>query len=222
MRERGLTLSPEKTKITHINEGFDFLGQNIRKYNGKLLIKPSKANVAAFLKKVRTVIKGNKTLNQDYLIQMLNPMIQGWANYHRHVVAKATFARVDYEIWRTLWQWAVRRHPNKGGRWVRKRYFHTLGTRSWVFAASTGKRLPKGEPILKMLRNASDTPIQRHRPLKLEANPFDPQRDKYFEERTVLNIQLSLRNKKTLNRLELDRSHVHGIEVVKPARADGL
>lgn len=222
MRERGLTLSPEKTKITHINEGFDFLGQNIRKYNGKLLIKPSKANVAAFLKKVRTVIKGNKTLNQDYLIQMLNPMIQGWANYHRHVVAKATFARVDYEIWRTLWQWAVRRHPNKGGRWVRKRYFHTLGTRSWVFAASIGKRIPKGEPILKMLRNASDTPIQRHRPLKLEANPFDSQWDKYFEERTALKIQQSLRNRKMLNRLELDRSHVHGIEVVKPARADGF
>ncbi|MEG6757875.1 reverse transcriptase domain-containing protein, partial [Pseudomonas aeruginosa] len=80
MRERGLTLSPEKTKITHIDEGFDFLGQNVRKYNGKLLIKPSKANVATFLEKVRSAVKGNKALDQPRLIRMLNPMIQGWAN----------------------------------------------------------------------------------------------------------------------------------------------
>ncbi|MEG6868059.1 reverse transcriptase domain-containing protein, partial [Pseudomonas aeruginosa] len=80
MRERGLTLSPEKTKITHIDEGFDFLGQNVRKYNGKLLIKPSNANVATFLEKVRSAVKGNKALDQPRLIRMLNPMIQGWAN----------------------------------------------------------------------------------------------------------------------------------------------
>ncbi|OTH32702.1 group II intron reverse transcriptase/maturase, partial [Pseudomonas aeruginosa] len=97
MRERGLTLSPEKTKITHIDEGFDFLGQNVRKYNGKLLIKPSNANVATFLEKVRSAVKGNKALDQPRLIRMLNPMIQGWANYHQHVVSKATFARVDHE-----------------------------------------------------------------------------------------------------------------------------
>ncbi|HIH4326836.1 TPA: group II intron reverse transcriptase/maturase, partial [Pseudomonas aeruginosa] len=93
MQERGLTLSPEKTKITHIDDGFDFLGQNVRKYNGKLLIKPSKANVATFLEKVRSAVKGNKALDQPRLIRMLNPMIRGWANYHQHVVSKATFAR---------------------------------------------------------------------------------------------------------------------------------
>ncbi|MDE2422429.1 MAG: group II intron reverse transcriptase/maturase [Gammaproteobacteria bacterium] len=222
MRERGLTLSPEKTKITHINEGFDFLGQNIRKYDGKLLIKPSKANVAAFLQKVRTVIKGNKTLCQDYLIQRLNPMIQGWANYHRHVVSKTTFARVDHEIWRALWQWAVRRHPQKGCGWVRRRYFHTVGTRHWVFAAETGERFPDGNPILTSLRKMSDTPIRRHRPIRLEANPFDPQWGKYFEERAALKIRQSRGNKKMLNRLELDKRHVQGLKVVEPARADGL
>lgn len=118
-----LALEP-LAETTADQRSFCFSGQNISKYNGKLLIKPSKANVAAFIKKVRTVVKGNKTLNQDYLIQMLNPMIQGCANYHRHVVAKTTFAWGDYGIWRTLWQWAVRRHANKEGRWVRKRYFH--------------------------------------------------------------------------------------------------
>lgn len=205
MRERGLTLSPEKTKITHLSEGFDFLGQNIRSYNGKVLTKPSKANVAAFLKKVRTVIKGNKTLNQASLIHMLNPMIQGWANYHRHVAAKATFARVDHEIWRVLWQWAVRRHPQKGCGWVRRRYFHTAGTRHWVFAVKTGERYPDGNPILMSLRKMIDVPIRRHWPIKLEANPFDPQWATYFEERIIRKMQNSLRGRKKLIKLWLDQ-----------------
>ena len=198
MEERGLTLSPEKTRITHIEDGFDFLGQNLRKYNGKTLTKPSKANVATFLEKVRAVIKGNKTLDQAYLIQKLNPMIQGWANYHRHIVAKATFARVDHEIWRTLWQWAVRRHPQKGKGWIRQRYFHTVGTRNWVFAAATEERFPDGNPILKTLRKAVDTPIQRHRLIRLEANPFDPAWNMYFEARMSLKMQHSLRGRKQL------------------------
>ncbi|MDX3928924.1 MAG: group II intron reverse transcriptase/maturase [Shinella sp.] len=198
MRERGLMLSTEKTKITHINEGFDFLGQNIRKYNGKLLIKPSKANVATFLEKVRSTIKGNKAMDQDKLIRMLNPMIQGWANFHQHVVAKTTFARVDHEIWRALWQWARRRHPQKSSTWIKRRYFHAVGTRTWVFAAATGERFPDGNPILRSLRKATDTPIRRHRPIKLEANPFYPQWETYFEERTALKMQNSLRGRKKL------------------------
>ena len=88
---RGLELSPEKTSITHIDKGFDFLGVNIRKYNGKLLIKPSKKNVKAFLDKVRNAIKDNKAAKQVNLIKMLNPIIRGWANYHRTVNAKETF-----------------------------------------------------------------------------------------------------------------------------------
>ena len=92
LAERGLVLSPEKTKITHISEGFDFLGWNIRKYNGKLLMKPSKANVKAHLDKIREIIKGNKTAKQANLIRLLNPVLRGWANYHRHIVAKKTFA----------------------------------------------------------------------------------------------------------------------------------
>ena len=84
LKERGLTLSEEKTKVTHIEEGFDFLGQNVRKYNGKLLIKPSKKNVKNFLEKVRKVLKKHKTAKQENVIRTLNPIIRGWANYHRH------------------------------------------------------------------------------------------------------------------------------------------
>jgi len=103
MRERGLSLSPTKTKITHIAKGFDFLGQNIRKYDGKLLITPAKKNVQAFLTKIRSVVKDNWAAEQKNLIGLLNPMIKGWADYHRHVVSKKVFARVDSEIWRVLW-----------------------------------------------------------------------------------------------------------------------
>lgn len=205
MRKRGLTLSPEKTKITHVDEGFDFLGQNIRKYNGKLLIMPSNTNVATFLEKVRSRIRASKALEQRKLIDVLNPMIRGWANYHQHVVSKATFARVDHEIWVALWRWAVRRHPQKGSRWIKQRYFHSSGTRNWVFAAPTGERFPDGNPILWTLRKASDTPIKRHPLIKLEANPFDPQQETYFEERISLKMQNSLRGRKKLINLWLEQ-----------------
>src|SRR5690554_4597672 len=82
MAERGLQLSPEKTVITHISDGFDFLGQNNRKYNGKMLIKPSRNNMRNLLTKVRDVIKRNPTVPADVLIRQLNPILRGWANYH--------------------------------------------------------------------------------------------------------------------------------------------
>jgi hypothetical protein len=94
MGERGLELSPEKTVITHIRDGFDFLGQNIRKYNDIVLIKPSKENTKRFLNNIREVIQKNPTITQEQLIG-LNPKIRGWANYHRHINAKET-CRLPY------------------------------------------------------------------------------------------------------------------------------
>jgi len=139
LAERGLVLSLEKTKITNIADGFDFLGWNLRKYNGKLLIKPSKASVKGHLDKIREVIKANKTAKQANLIRLLNPILRGWANYHSHVVAKKTFVRVDTNVWSMLWRWAVRRHPKKGAHWVKQRYFKTRGTRHWAFSATEKK-----------------------------------------------------------------------------------
>lgn len=100
---RGLTLSAEKTRITHISEGFDFLGQNVRKYAGKLLIKPSAENYRTCVAKIRTIIKTRKTVGQAALIKMLNPIIRGWAHFHRHVVAKRCFQTLDKDVWRALW-----------------------------------------------------------------------------------------------------------------------
>jgi hypothetical protein len=98
LKERGLELSPEKTRITHIEDGFDFLRQHLRRYhNGKIIITPSKKNVAAFLDKTRRIIKGNAQATAGNLIMQLNPIIRGWANYHRHVASKQTFVSPNQE-----------------------------------------------------------------------------------------------------------------------------
>ena len=91
LKERGLELSAEKTHITRIEDGFDFLGQNVRDYGGTIVVKPSRKNVATFLEKVRGIIKASKHVTAGHLIVNLNPVIRGWANYHRHVASKRTF-----------------------------------------------------------------------------------------------------------------------------------
>jgi len=178
LKERGLQLSQEKTKITHIEEGFDFLGQTLRKFDGKLLIKPSKNNIKAFLTKVREIAKTNKQATAGNLILKLNPVIRGWANYHQHVVSKQVFGTVDNAIFKTLWQWAKRRHPNKGKRWIKDKYFKTIGYRNWVFTGTvTGSA---GSTKTVHLTRASKTPIQRHVKIIGEANPYDPHWTSYF------------------------------------------
>jgi RNA-directed DNA polymerase len=183
LNERGLTLSADKTRITHINEGFDFLGQNLRKYDGKPLAKPSKKNTHAFLEKVRGIIDANQSVSQTLLIGLLNPVIRGWANYHQHGAAKETFNRADHEIWRALWQWARRQHPKKSRDWVKRHYFPALRNRTWMFAAKTGQQMPDGQPIWRCLVYAGETKIRRHVKIRRDANPFDPQWKSYFVER---------------------------------------
>jgi RNA-directed DNA polymerase len=181
LAERGLQLSNDKTQITHISQGFDFLGQNVRKYDGKLLIKPSAKNVKTFLASVREAIRVNRSAKQETLINVLNPKIRGWANYHRHVVAKDTYTKVDHHIWLALWRWARRRHPRKSAQWVRRRYFRTQDHRHWVFATQT--RGYAGQPIMLPLLSASSIRIVRHVRIKSDANPFDPAWDSYFAHR---------------------------------------
>ncbi len=205
LTERGLSLSAEKTKVTHIEEGFDFLGFNLRKYKGKLLIKPAKENIKSFLQKIRRIVKGNKMAKQVSLIEMLNPLIRGWANYYQHVVASKTFNRMDCEIWKVLWQWAKRRHPHKYLPWIKEKYFKSMNGREWVFADETGERLSDGTQKLKVLHRLSDTKIQRHIKIRSEANPFDPQWETYFEERMVHKMKETLKGRKRLLKMWTDQ-----------------
>ncbi len=180
---RGLRLSPTKTRVTHIDDGFDFLGWNVRRYGGKkVLIKPSKKNVTTFYSKVKAIISGYKTAEQANLIRLLNQVIRGWTQYHRHQVASDTFSRMDALIFRALWRWARRRHSNKGASWVKSRYFHPLGTRLWTFA--TLDRRPeekRNSDGWRKLLYCSEVTIKRHIKVKAEYNPFDPTHELYGE-----------------------------------------
>ena len=183
LAERGLQLSEEKTVITHISDGFDFLGQNIRKYNGKLLIKPSKNAVKAFLKKVRTIVKENKTATQDLLIRKLNPVIRGWVNYHRYVVSADIFGLVDHRIFECLWKWACRRHKRKGRKWIANKYWLHIDNRTWTFAAEPAFRGKDFDEKYLKLEYAANTKIIRFKKITAEANPFDKKWTGYYEER---------------------------------------
>jgi RNA-directed DNA polymerase len=189
LADRGLELSEEKTRITHITEGFDFLGQHVRKYGDKFLIKPAKKSIKSLLDKVRRIIKGNANATQAALIRQLNPVIRGWAMYHRHCAAKATFSSIDSHIWHMLFRWALRRHQTKGARWVLKRYFRPRGNKSWVFAT---KGSAAGTTGSEQLFRASIIAIRRHVKIPGAANPFDPEWTAYLARRQVAKRSVNL------------------------------
>lgn len=196
---RGLRLSPEKTQIVHIDQGFDFLGWNFRKYNGKLLIKPSKKNVKAFYRKVKEVIDTHKTARQEDLIRLLNPMLRGWALYHQPVVAKQAYSRMDYRVFLKLWRWAKRRHPNKSLEWIRKKYYQTQSEQNWVFATTlmdeSGAKRDVG------LYSLASTPIERHKKVSGEYNPFDPSMEEMGEKLRMERMLKKLKYREQILRL---------------------
>jgi len=170
LKDRGLELSEEKTLITHIDDGFDFLGWNFRKYKGKLLIKPSDKSIDNISKKISDIVKKGNSWTQEALIKKLNPIITGWSNYHQTVVAKKVFSKLDNRVWNILWKWAKRRHPKKSKGWIARKYWHSDGNRKWIFSTETTK-----------LKLFSSTGIVRQPYLKLDVNPFlNPE---YFEKR---------------------------------------
>lgn len=188
---RGLRLSQAKTKVIHIDQGFDFLGWNFRKYQGKLLIKPSKKNVKAFYEKLRKVIGERLAVRHEDLIRVLNPMLRGWAQYHRPVVAKEVFSRMQGLLFWRLMRWAKRRHPNKNVDWIRKKYWRTVGDRNWVFAADVVTK--EGSKEVMELYSLAGTPIERHKKIKGQFHPYDPQWEAYGEtlrqERMLTNMR---------------------------------
>lgn len=181
LKERGLTLSEEKTLIAHISNGFDFLGFNLRKYNGTLIIKSSKKSQKRFTEKMHEVVltKG-KALSQQELIERLNPIIRGWGNYYSHVASKEVFCRCDHILVNQLKRWSYCRHTNKSREWIRKKYFIRKDCRIWIFGYEYAGGGIKEKFTLNQL---TEIPIKRHIKIKCETNPFDPSWDEYFERR---------------------------------------
>lgn len=179
LAERGLELSEEKSKVTDVKTGFDFLGATIRKYGDKLLMKPSAKSIKAFLGGIRGTIKAHAGSSLRELIRLLNPRIRGWANYFRHLVSSRVFTKVDRAIFDALVRWMRRRHPRKGLSWLRTRYFRSSGNQNWIVTDATGRaRGPAGSDLFQ----TSSLPIRRHVKVQAVATAFDPAFQDYFRQ----------------------------------------
>lgn len=182
LAERGLELSEEKTLVTHIDEGFDFLGWNFRKFRNQkrriLIVKPSKGSLESIKGSVRDVVLVHgKARTQDEIIDELNPKLRGWCNYHRSSMASRTFSDLDSFLFSTLYSWGLRRHPKKGKRWVADRYWHRRGSRKWEFCTEE-----------RQLFRPIDVKKKRHVKVRNSMNPYidreylmDRQRNRRYE-----------------------------------------
>lgn len=191
LAERGLELSHEKTKITHVEDGFDFLGQHIRRYRcGKVYIKPSRKSVKTFLRGIRDTIRSSGGWTAGALIHRLNQQIKGWTMYHRHAASKRTFNKVDQRIFRMLRHWSRHRHPEKSWSWINKKYFRQEGHRHWIFTGTLPDSKGKEWPI--DLMEAGRVSIRRFVKIRSEANPYDPEWELYLEERLYWRLEGTL------------------------------
>jgi RNA-directed DNA polymerase len=181
LKERGLQLSGEKTRITRIEDGFDFLGQRVRKYGKKFMATPSKSSVKSLLAKIKRIIYSHLGQPTSTMIEELNSVIRGWANYHRHACSKKTFCYIDTCIYTMLWNWARRRHGNKGKRWIKKRYFRTIGRRNWAFFGT--RKLENGTTRVVDLLHMNAVKIIRHVKIHGAANPYASEWQEYFSKR---------------------------------------
>lgn len=164
----------------HIDDGFDFLGWNFKRYSGKIITKPSKKNAKAFYEKLRKTIGENLSTKQENLIRLLNPMLRGWAQYHKPVSAKEAFSTMESLLYWRLRRWTMRRHPHKNNVWLRDKYWHPIGERSEVFAAKITK--DDGSKGWAQLYALQGTAIERHRKIKGTYHPYDPKCEAYGEE----------------------------------------
>ena len=174
---RGLAFNEDKTRIVRLEEGFDFLGFNVRRYRRKLLIKPSKAAITRLRERLAAETRTLRGGNAMAVIARLNPVIRGWTAYYRTVVSSVIFSALDTYPWKLLYKWARWRHPNKPRRWIVARYFGKFDkfrNDHWVF----GDR-DSGAYLVKL----SWTGIVRHIPVKGGASPDDPALAGYWAER---------------------------------------
>ena len=180
LAQRGLQLSEQKTVLTHIQTGFNFLGHTVRKYGDKLLITPSQSKVKTVQKKIGELIHSAVGHTQEALLRQLNPLLRGWANYYRNGASKRTFNKLDYYVRGRLWRWTQRRHPNKSNNWKWRKYFSAAGDQG---AFSVETRTKEGERRVLSLYRVVSTVIERHIKVRGTANPYDPQDTEYFEKR---------------------------------------
>jgi RNA-directed DNA polymerase len=174
---RGLVFNEDKTRVVSLEQGFDFLGFNVRRYHGKLLIKPSKAAITRVRERLRTEMRSLRGANARAVIKRLNPIIRGWAAYNRGAVSSEVFAALDDHTWKLTWKWATFSHSNKPKAWVITQYFDAFNKSrraQWVFGdRQSGTYLQK----------FAWTKIVRHQIVTGTASPDDPTLVDYWAER---------------------------------------
>jgi RNA-directed DNA polymerase len=174
---RGLAFNEDKTRIVTLDEGFDFLGVNVRRYHGKLLIKPAKAAVRRIRERLRTEMRSLRGANAQAVIARLNPIIRGWAAYYRTVVSSQTFTALDHYLWKLTYKWAKHSHPNKPTRWIIRRYFGTFNKSRhdrWVFGDRDSGAY---------MHRFAWTKIVRHQMVRGTSSPDDPALAEYWAAR---------------------------------------
>jgi RNA-directed DNA polymerase len=171
---RGLAFNEDKTRVVTLEDGFDFLGFNARRYRGKLLIKPSKAAVRRIRERLSAELRSLRGTNAPTVIKRLNPIIRGWAAYYRTQVSSDTFKTLDHYLWKLTYKWAVFSHTNKPRSWVFARYFGKFNKARqdrWVF----GDRQSGA-----YLHRFGWTSIVRHRIVRSGASLDDPALTEYW------------------------------------------
>lgn len=181
LEQRGLVMHPEKTRIVHVNDGFNFLGFTVRHYKGKCLFHPQREKVLSFLKEIRQWLRRNRSATAENVIRHLNPMLIGWSNYYKHACSKQTFSYVHHQIWQYIWRWCLRRHRNKGKDWVYRKYFQRTQKNSWQFFAMVSAS--GGQRSVLHLFNIGCVPIERHIKVRDSASPDDPTLQEYWYSR---------------------------------------
>lgn len=187
LKERGLELNKDKTNITPVGKGINFLGFHIRQFKGKCLTFPQVEKMREKLREIRDWLKRNPNTKTENVIAQLNPIIKGWGNYYRHGASKETFNYFDYRIWRLLWNWAMRRHlkakkmKRKGKKWIAKKYFKPHGGKSMIFTAKIQDR--RGKEKRLVITRLAEIPIERHVKIDGNASPDDPTLTKYWQDR---------------------------------------
>ncbi len=174
---RGLAFNEDKTRVVTLADGFDFLGFNVRRYGGKLLIKPSKAAIRRIRARLRTELRSLLGHSAKAVIRRLNPIIRGWANYYRTHVAGEIFGDLDSYLWRLTYKWAVRSHANKPKSWIFTRYFGRFNKARqdrWVFGDRQGG---------SYMHRFAWTNIVRHQTVWQRASPDDPALADYWARR---------------------------------------
>jgi RNA-directed DNA polymerase len=211
LKERGLELSSEKTRILHLSDGFDFLGFNIRQYRSentrtgwKLLIKPSKESVQKLRDKLRKTWLSLKGQNVSAIVGRLNPIIRGWANYYRIAVSHRTFSKLDNWMFCREMRYVNHTHPKKSGHWKKTRYWGKLipdRKDNWVFGNKK-----KGIYLLKFIW----FPIERHALVKGRASPDDPNLREYWQKRNAIKARDLRPSRKRISREQMDICPVCG------------